>query len=157
MLPMQKLNLPEAMLKVLEEGGKASVWDRFRKRYVVLTPEEWVRQHFLHWLVGHMDYPEGLLAVETSLKYGQLKKRADAMVYSRTGQPLMIIECKAPAVELTQDVFDQIARYNFMFRVEYMAVTNGMKHYCCRQNADRETWTFLEKFPVFPELVRKQV
>lgn len=151
-MAMQKLNLPPFELKALDEGGKKFIFDRFRKRYVVLTPEEWVRQHFLNWLVNHLGYPAGLLAVETSLKYGELKKRADAMVYSRTGQPLMIIECKAPTVELTQDVFDQIARYNFRFRVEFLAVTNGLIHYCCRQNPDRTTWTFMETFPGFPGL-----
>lgn len=149
---MQELNLPPVELKTLEEGGRTLVFDRFRKCYVVLTPEERVRQHFLNWLVGHLGYPAGLLAVETSLKYGQMRKRADAMVYSKTGRPLMIIECKAPHVELTQDVFDQIARYNFRFRVDYLAVTNGLKHFCCRQNADRETWTFLGQFPGFSEL-----
>jgi hypothetical protein len=149
---MKQLNLPSFDYKILEREGKTRIFDNFRKRYVLLTPEEWVRQHFLAWLTTFMAYPVGRIAVETSLKYGQLKKRADAIVFGKSGAPLMIIECKAPEVMLTQEVFDQVARYNFSFRVGYVAVTNGLEHYCCRLDPGRETWTFLDEFPGYKDI-----
>ena len=149
---MQELNLPPFEYKLSETDGKRYILDSFRKRLVLLTPEEWVRQHFLHWLTGFKDYPAGLIAVEAALKYLRLKKRADAIVYGTSGKPLMIIECKAPGIKITRDVFDQIARYNFSFRVDYLAVTNGLVHYCCRMEPGKHRWTFLSSFPDFTEI-----
>ena len=149
---MQVLNLPPANLTVREESGKRLVFDSFRKRFVALTPEEWVRQHFLHWLVTHKAYPRGLIAVETTLRYLRLKKRADAIVYRQSGQPLMIIECKSPDVQITQNVFDQVARYNKPHGVAYLAVTNGLSHYCCHWQPGAASWQFLDTFPDFNQL-----
>lgn len=152
-MQMPALSLPPASLTFRQEEGRTLVFDAFRKKYVTLTPEEWVRQHFLHWLTTHYDYPAGLIAVEAPLKYYRLKKRADAIVYSRSGKPLMIIECKAPHIQITQDVFDQVARYNMPFGVSYLAVTNGMLHFCCQMDQAGGSWSFLESFPGFRQLV----
>ena len=147
---MQTLNLPSFPFRTRDIDGRLHIFDVFRKKYVVLAPEEWVRQHFLTWLHIHKQYPLGLIAVEVSLKYHRLKKRADAIIYGKEGQPLMMVECKAPSVGLTQDVFDQVARYNFNFGLKYLVVTNGMVHYCCRREGDH--WIFLEEVPDFGDL-----
>jgi hypothetical protein len=149
---MQALNLPPFPLRTAEINGRPAIFDAFRRRYVALTPEEWVRQHFLHWLVSHKNYPAGRIAVEASLQYNKMQKRADAIVYGGEGQALMIIECKAPQVPVTQEVFDQIARYNFSFRVAYLAVTNGLDHYCCRWDTAGGRWLFLQDFPLYDGL-----
>lgn len=149
---MQSLNLPVFPFRIRQEGEKKVIFDAFRKRFVALTPEEWVRQHFLTWLHLHKGYPMGLIAVEVSLKYNNMQKRADAMIYGINGQPLMIVECKAPEVQITQEVFDQIARYNFSFGVKFLAVTNGLKHYCCKNTGAGLQWKFLEEVPGFENL-----
>lgn len=146
---MLPLNLPLFDFKLRNEPGKTSIFDTFRKKYVTLTPEEWVRQHFLHWLVTHKGFPSGLIAVEASLKYNTLKKRADAIIYNKAGKPTMIVECKAPEVKITQNAFDQIAIYNYNFGLRYLAVTNGLKHFCCQWDASSGNWKFLEEFPDF--------
>ncbi len=149
---MQQLNLPAFNCKLRHEQEKTLIFDTFRKKYVALTPEEWVRQHFLHWLVGHKGYPVGLIAVETALKYIHLNKRADAIIYNIAGKPQMIIECKAPEVKITQDAFDQIARYNYGFGVKLLAVTNGMQHFCCEMNTVSANWQFLQEFPDYQQI-----
>ena len=110
----------------------------------------------LHWLVSEKGYPAGLIAVETSLKYGKLNKRADAVVFANTGKPVMLIECKAPSVKITQEAFDQIARYNRAFGVQFLATTNGLTHYCCRYAGNDNTWAFLTEFPSYAGLIGQQ-
>jgi len=149
---MQQLNLPCYPFRLVEKEGKKHIFDAFRGRYVVLTPEEWVRQHFLSWLVSQKGYPRGLISVEAPLKYHRLSKRADAIVYSNTGKPLMIVECKAPHIKITQDVFDQIGRYNFPFGVGFLTVTNGLIHYCCKRDETGQKWVFLEEIPLYEQL-----
>ncbi len=149
---MQELNLPVFPIKIKDKDGKPFVWDVFRKRYVVLTPEEWVRQHFLWWLSKARGYPGSLIAVEAGLSYNKMAKRADAIVYGKSGTPLMIIECKAATVKITNRVFDQIAAYNYKFGVSYLAVTNGMDHYCCKRDAQAGRWRFLDNVPVYQDL-----
>ncbi len=146
---MQALNLPEVSLNIQNRSGKTCVFDIFRKRFVVLTPEEWVRQRFLRFLCDYKKYPVGLIAVEASLQYNRLAKRADAIVYGTIGKPLMIIECKAPDVKITQEVFDQVARYNFSFGVDYLTVTNGIQHYCVKRNAEASIWEAQGDIPSF--------
>lgn len=141
------LNLPVFEWKIVEKDGKRLIFDIFRKKYVALTPEEWVRQHFLRWLTRDKAYPSGLISVETSLVYNKMNRRADAIVYGRNGQPLMIIECKAPHIKIDQDVFDQAAMYNFPMGVKYLAVTNGLSHFCCHRNNDG--WSFLKDMPAY--------
>ncbi len=149
---MESLNLPEYPLKIIRRGDKAFVFDIFRRRTVALTPEEWVRQHFLWWLTREKSYPASLISVESTLQYNKLTKRADAIVYSRTGTPVMIIECKSAAQKITKDVFDQAARYNAPFHVDYLVVTNGLLHYCCFRDHKAGKWLFLEDVPEYHTL-----
>lgn len=150
---MEALNLPACHLRLIKKNEKPFVFDVFRKTYVALTPEEWVRQHFLMWLVNDLSYPQGLIAVEASLKYNQLKKRADAVVYNKDARPVMLIECKAPGVEITQKTFEQAARYNFSFNTAYLTLTNGLNHYCCRIDLENKKLHFLNTIPSFSEII----
>lgn len=142
-------NLPPYPLKLRQQNGKLEVFDELRKKYVVLTPEEEVRQRFIHFLILDKKYPKGLLAVEYSLKVNQLKKRADIVVFSRFGHPLLVVECKAPSVKITQSVFDQIARYNMNLKVDFLMVTNGLEHFCCQLDFIKNTYVFLMEIPDF--------
>jgi hypothetical protein len=146
---MQELNLPLQKYNIKEENGKQLIFDSFRKNWVALTPEEWVRQNFLMWLVTGLDYPAGRIAVETSLLYNNMKKRADAVVYDQNGQSLVLIECKAPQVQITQKTFEQAASYNFRFQTRYLMLTNGLSHYCCHIDLQRGSISFLENIPVY--------
>lgn len=154
---MHSLNLPVAPLNIRKQSGKTCVFDVFRKRFVVLTPEEWVRQHFLWYLKEHKAYPAGLISVERSLHYNRMSRRADAIVYSTKGKPLMIIECKSAEVPLSQDVFDQLAQYNYPFGVDYLVVTNGVQHYCMKRDAVSEGWLPLQDIPSYKELTGEHV
>ncbi|KAA6324345.1 hypothetical protein EZS27_026322, partial [termite gut metagenome] len=118
-----------------------------RKRYVALTPEEWVRQHFVHFLIMHKGYPLGLMANEVALTLNGAQKRCDTILYRRDLSARMIIEYKAPQIEITQTVFDQISRYNLKLKVDYLVVSNGMQHYCCRMDYENQHYTFLEDIP----------
>lgn len=146
---MQLLNLPQYQFKLKEVSGKIQIFDAFRKKYVVLTPEEWVRQNFLQYLVTEKKYAASLIAVEAGLKYNELQKRADILVYDKQGSPFLLVECKAPEVKISQDVFDQVARYNMSFKVVYLVVTNGMDHFCCKMDYEKNNYQFLEEIPVF--------
>jgi type I site-specific restriction-modification system R (restriction) subunit len=123
------------------------IFDILRKRYVKLTPEEWVRQHFIHFLVEHKHYPQALLANEVGLDLNNTRKRCDTILYRRNLTPLMIIEYKAPQINIAQKVFDQIARYNIVLRVDYLIVSNGLQHYCCKMNYEQQTYSFLADIP----------
>ena len=150
---MPKLNLPEYPLRIrLNKNGKEEILDPVRKRFVRLTPEEWVRQHFLNLLVEQHKYPASLIHVEASLSYNHLSKRSDIVVYSPQGKPLMAVECKAPSVGITQRVFEQLAMYNFTLKVSYLALTNGMQHYICRMVPEDGSFAFLEELPPYNEL-----
>lgn len=129
------------------------VFDRWRKKYVSLTPEEWVRQNFVMYLVGKLNFPERLIAVEKGLKVAQKSKRTDVVVYDNQGSPLLIVECKAPGVKISSEVFDQIVRYNIALNVNYLVVTNGMEHYCCKLNYQSGTYSFLKNIPYYKDLV----
>lgn len=146
---MQVLNLPPYQFKLKQQGVRNQIFDAIRKKYVTLTPEEWVRQHFLQYLILDKKYPASLIAVEAGLKYNQLQKRMDVLVYDKQGNPHLMVECKAPEVKLTQDVFDQIARYNMVFKVKYLVVTNGIHHFCCRMDYTENTYSYLENIPAF--------
>jgi len=150
---MPKLNLPEYPLRMrLTKAGKEEILDPVRKKFVRLTPEEWVRQHFLNFLVKQHDYPASLIHVEASLTYNHLSKRSDIVVYGPHGKPLMAVECKAPTIEISEKAFEQLAMYNFTLRVSYLALTNGMQHYICRMEPETGRYTFLERFPAYHEL-----
>lgn len=149
---MDVLNLPQYPFKVKQKDGKKYIFDVFRKTFVVITPEEWVRQHFLMWLVNDLHYPGGLIAVETPLKYNNLKKRADALIYNKQGSPVMLVECKAPHIVVNQKTFEQAAGYMYSCKTDYMALTNGMKHYCCYIDKVSGNISFLRHMPCFDEI-----
>ena len=147
-----EINLPPYEIKLREQNGKRQIFDSLRRRYVALTPEEWVRQHFVHFLIEHKGYPKGLLANEVELHIGEKKLRCDSLLYNKDLQPQMIIEYKAPHIELTQRVFDQITAYNFLLHVDYLIISNGLQHYCCRMNYDNREYSFLRNIPDYSDL-----
>lgn len=146
---MLSLNLPTFTVKVVEKNGKRMIFDPIRQKYVALTPEEWVRQHFVNYLISAKSYPKELLANEVSLKLNGTAKRCDTVAYNRFLEPLMIVEYKAPTINITRAVFDQIVRYNMVLRVEYLTVTNGVSHFCCKINYETQTYSFLENIPEY--------
>ena len=149
---MYELNLPVYDVKLRGTQEKPEILDFLRRRYVALTPEEWVRQHFTHWLVEHKGYPQGLLGNEIALKCGEKTLRCDTIFYNKEAQPRMIIEYKAPTVSLTQRVFNQISVYNLLLHVDYLVVSNGLQHFCCRMDYEGQTYHFLDHIPDYPFL-----
>jgi hypothetical protein len=149
---MQTLNLPVAPLRIRSKGEKQEVFDPVRKKFVSLTPEEWVRQHFIHYLVAHRNVPASLIAVEASLSYNRLKKRSDLVVFGKDGKPCLVVECKAPEVAVTQAVFDQVAMYNMTLKVPYLAVTNGLVHFACFIDHDSGKIIFLKEIPLYVDM-----
>ncbi|MET2984989.1 type I restriction enzyme HsdR N-terminal domain-containing protein [Aureibaculum conchae] len=141
------LNLPKAELSIKSKENKQFIFDIIRKKYMVLTPEEWVRQHVIHYLIHEKNYPKSIIAVEKQLTFNTLKKRFDVLVFNTKGLPELIVECKAPNVKITQDTFDQIARYNLKLNADYLMVTNGLQHYFCKMDAVNEGYIFLEELP----------
>ena len=129
---MTRLNLPPFEIKLRGTKAQPQIFDILRKKYIALTPEEWVRQHFVHFLVEHKGYPAALMANEIQLKVGEKTLRADSVLYSRDLKPRMIIEYKAPHIPITQKVFDQISIYNMLLHVDYLVVSNGLQHYICK-------------------------
>ena len=148
------LNLPQYSFRIREKPGKKLIFDDFRRKWVSLTPEEWVRQNFVHYLTDEKHFPPALVAIERTLRMNQRDFRTDIVLFSKTGNPLVVVECKAPEVKISQQVFDQIARYNLDLRVSYLIVTNGLTHYCCRFDQSQLTYTFLPEIPDFKEIER---
>lgn len=150
---MEKLNLPTYSFNIKLIEQRKYIFDFIRRKFVILTPEEWVRQNFLKYLVDEKKYPASLIAVEMEFKLNNLSKRSDAVVYNKLGNPVLIVECKASCVKIDQKVFDQIARYNMKLNVEYLIVTNGLEHYCCKINYKDQKYYFLKEVPKFTEIV----
>ena len=148
-MELPKLNLPNAELKIKLVEETTQVFDEVRKKYFKLTPEEWVRQNFIHYLNKEKNYPFGLMGVEKMVKYNSLKNRADIVIWNREGMPSVIVECKAPNLKITQDAFNQIAKYNYKLRVKYLVVTNGLQHFCCEMDYKNNKITFLEEIPEY--------
>ena len=146
---MQELNFPSYAFRLKSSENKTLIFDIIRKKYVVLTPEEWVRQHVLRFLLEEKNYPASLIAVERQLKIHTRTKRTDIVVYNTQGTPEVLIECKAPSVKITQDAFDQIARYNLTANASYLMVTNGLSHFFCQIDAENETYVFLKDIPEY--------
>ncbi len=144
---MQKLNLPTYNFKLKSSENKTLIFDKLRKKYIVLTPEEWVRQHFVYFLIEEKKYPVTLIAIEKQLTINNLKKRSDILVFNTDGKPEIIVECKAPNIKITQDTFDQIARYNLKLKANYLLVTNGLEHFYCKMDHKNETYIFLKDIP----------
>ena len=147
-----EINLPPFETKLRERNGKREIFDFLRRRYVALTPEEWVRQHFVHFLVDHKGYPKGLLANELELHIGEKRLRCDTLLYNSMLQPRMIVEYKAPEISITQRVFNQITVYNMLLHVDYLIVSTGLQHYCCRMDYTQGVYTFLPTIPDYQEL-----
>lgn len=150
---MQALNLPPYDVKLRGTREKPEIFDFLRRRFVALTPEEWVRQHFTHWLVEHKGYPQALLGNEIELKIGQKRLRCDSLLYNKEMHPRMIIEYKAPSVAVTQKVFNQISTYNLLLHVDYLIVSNGLQHYCCRMDYERGRYEFMQEIPDYQALI----
>ena len=149
---MNALNLPAYDIKVRGTREKPEVFDFLRRKYVTLTPEEWVRQHFTHWLVEHKGYPKGLLGNEIALKCGEKTLRCDSILYDTHAHPQIIIEYKAPTVPLTQRVFSQISAYNLLLHVDYLMISNGLQHFCCKMDYERQSYEFLQDIPDYSEI-----
>lgn len=147
---MERLNLPVYSFKIKSEKGRKFIFDESRRKYVQITPEEWVRQNFIRYLVAEKKVPLSLVSAEHPLKVHEVHKRCDIIVFGREGNPLMIVECKAPSVKVTRGTFEQIARYNTHLKVPHLVVTNGLNHYCCRIDHEKGTYTFLESIPPYP-------
>lgn len=142
-----ELNLPQADLRLKDEGQSKQIFDSVRKRFVALTPEEWVRQHFIHFMINEKKYPASLMGVEMLVRMNELSQRADIVVYQRDGKPWLIVECKAPQITINQDTFYQAARYNITLQVPYIVITNGIEHYCLHFNG--KNFDYLEDLPAF--------
>ena len=150
---MTRLNLPPFEINLRGTKAQPQIFDILRKKYIALTPEEWVRQHFVHFLVEHKGYPAALMANEIQLKVGEKTLRADSVLYSRDLKPRMIIEYKAPHIPITQKVFDQISIYNMLLHVDYLVVSNGLQHYICKMDYNDKKYLFLEDIPDYEELL----
>ncbi len=149
---MYELNLPSFEIRLGGTREKPEIFDFLRRRFVKLTPEEWVRQHFVHWLVEHKGYPKGLLGNEIELQVGEKKLRCDSILYDNDTRPQMIIEYKAPTVALSQKVFDQISAYNLLLHVDYLTISNGLQHYCCKMSYEQKRYEFLEDIPDYEKI-----
>ncbi len=144
---MQQLNLPTYKFRIKSTKNKYVIFDIIRKKYVSLTPEEWVRQHIIHYLIEEKNYPLSLIGIEKKLTINKLTKRTDILIFNTEGLPHIIVECKAPSVNITQNAFDQIASYNLKLNANYLMVTNGINHYYCKMDFENEKYIFLQNIP----------
>jgi len=146
---MQKLNFSDYSFRFKNSENKVSIFDSVRKKFILLTPEEWVRQHVVAFLVVEKKYPKALINVEKVVKVNGMNKRYDIVVFNSDGSIFLLIECKAPEVKVDQKTFDQIARYNLSLNAQYLMVTNGLNHYFCEMDFGNEKYTFLKELPEF--------
>ena len=146
---MQKLDFPTYTFRFKNSENKPYIFDVIRKKFVVLQPEEWVRQHCVQYLINEKKYPKSLINVEKELKINNLKKRYDIVVFNNDGTIHLIVECKAPKIIINQSAFDQIARYNLALNATFLMVTNGLNHYYCSINFDEERYQFLKDIPQY--------
>jgi hypothetical protein len=144
---MQQLNFPSFSFRFKNSENKVSIFDAIRKKFIILTPEEWVRQHVVQFLMTEKNYPQSLLNVEKVLQVNGLRKRYDIVVYNSDGTIHILIECKAPEVMISQSTFDQIAQYNMTLKSNYLMVTNGLNHYFCKMDFENEKYQFLSDLP----------
>jgi len=142
-----QLNLPPIQFKIKEEGLNKYIYDPIRKKYLLLTPEEWVRQHFVSYMITCLGFSSQLLALEKEIKLNGTQKRCDIVAYNRIGKPVLIVECKAPEVKISQKTFDQIARYNLVLDVQWLIVTNGLEHFCCKTDSTSQQYVFVDSLP----------
>jgi len=150
---MQQLNFPHFEFKLREINNRQEIFDPVRHKYVTLTPEEWVRQHLIAYLTLIKCYPISIIGVEKQLMLNKLTKRFDLVVFGRNANPLLLVECKAPGIEITEKTFDQAARYNILLQAEYFLITNGLEHYTCRIDYDKKQYIFIEEVPAFDRMI----
>ncbi len=153
---MKPLKLPPCSLRIKEEQGTRLIYDPLRRKYVALTPEEWVRQHFVNYLTGWLGYPPGLIRIEGSFRLNSMLRRADILVHDRAGEPVLIVECKAPEVKITQEVFDQVINYNFSYGVGYLVVTNGITHFAGKIDIAGRNFMLLDHIPDYKTITQSQ-
>lgn len=146
---MQKLNFPTFTFRFKNSENKVAIFDEIRKKFIILTPEEWVRQHVTQYLLQEKKYPKSYINVEKLIKINDLTKRYDLVVFQPDGTLFLLVECKAPEVKVTQQTFDQIARYNLTLKAKYLMVTNGLNHYFCEMDFENEKYVLLEQLPDF--------
>ena len=150
---MYTLNLPNYDVKIRKTNNGTEIFDALRKKFLILTPEEWVRQHFTNYLITAKGYPQTLMANEAAIKLNSLTRRCDTIIYNNMLEPVAICEYKNPEIEITQDTFDQIVRYNIVLKVNYLIVSNGINHYCCKINYDRMDYQFIAEIPDYKTIV----
>jgi hypothetical protein len=146
---MYNLNLPSVSLKFKEINGKKAIFDIVRKKYIILTPEEWVRQHFIHFLINKYQYPRSLIKIESGIRFNNIAGRSDIIVYDRKGQVFLLVECKAPTIPLSNIAFEQASRYNQDYKAKYLLITNGLQHFCCEINHQTNSYTYMNDIPTF--------
>jgi type I site-specific restriction endonuclease len=144
---MQELNFPSYSFRFKNSENKVSIFDEIRKKFIVLTPEEWVRQNVVRFLLQEKKYPKSLINVEKALKINDLTKRYDVVVFNNDGSIFVLIECKAPEIKISQTTFDQIARYNLILKAQFLMLTNGLNHYFCKMDFENEKYDFIENLP----------
>jgi len=146
---LQPLNLPPFPFKISDSNGQLTLFDEIRKKHVIITPEEWVRQHFVQYLINQKKYPRSLIKLEGGLRLNGLPKRTDIIVFNPAGEKILMVECKAPSVNINQKVFDQVARYNITHKIALLAVTNGLQHYYCTIDFEKQGYQFIENLPEY--------
>lgn len=150
-----ELNLPSFDIRLQRDDEGVKIFDRLRKKFIILTPEEWVRQHFVNYLINHKGFPESLMANEIGITLNGTRRRCDTVVFDKHGSPMVIVEYKASSIVISQSTFDQIVRYNMVLQVGYLIVSNGMRHYCCRIGREANTYVFLKDIPPYDEIEKR--
>ncbi|WP_290381614.1 type I restriction enzyme HsdR N-terminal domain-containing protein [uncultured Muribaculum sp.] len=146
------MNLPSFDIRLQRDDEGVKIFDRLRKKFIILTPEEWVRQHFVNYLINHKGFPESLMANEIGITLNGTRRRCDTVVFDKHGSPMVIVEYKASSIVISQSTFDQIVRYNMVLHARYLIVSNGMNHYCCRIDYDNMSYDFLKEVPDYADL-----
>ena len=147
-----ELNLPSFDIRLQRDDEGVKIFDRLRKKFIILTPEEWVRQHFVNYLINHKGFPESLMANEIGITLNGTRRRCDTVAFDKHGSPMVIVEYKASSIVISQSTFDQIVRYNMVLHARYLIVSNGMNHYCCRIDYDNMSYDFLKEVPDYADL-----
>lgn len=147
-----ELNLPSFDIRLQRDDEGVKIFDRLRKKFIILTPEEWVRQHFVNYLINHKGFPESLMANEIGITLNGTRRRCDTVVFDKHGSPMVIVEYKASSIVISLSTFDQIVRYNMVLHARYLIVSNGMNHYCCRIDYDNMSYDFLKEVPDYADL-----
>jgi len=154
---LKQLNLPQYSFRITGKEGNEMILDPLRKKYVKLTPEEWVRQNFVQYLISEGKYPPGLIGIEVLFKFNKLKRRVDILVHDRTGIPILIVECKSPDIKIDEDVCEQIATYNMKYKVPYLIVTNGIHHYAFTIDHQAMKFEYLLVIPLYEDIIESHV